>query len=571
MLVDLRRALELLELRPSRVAMSVAAGVATLGSALTLAAVSAWLITRAWQMPPVLDLTVAVVAVRALGISRGVFRYLERLATHDTALRGTTSARTRLYERLAAGNPAAAAGLRRGDLMSRTGNDVDVLGDVVVRAIVPIFVSIVLAIAAVVVLAFVSPAAALILLLALMVAGVLAPYWAARSAVIAESEGISARAEFSETAVRALDHAGELRVAGRLDETLRDAAEANRASVKARDRAAIPAAFADAALPLSIGAAVLGSLLVGISLYGSTGGTAGGMTPMALAIIVLVPLSAFEATSALPGAAIALTRARISATRIVELLDAADEAAPQTANDLDSLTGRVTATSLRCGWPGSSSTTVPVDLDVGPGARVAIVGPSGIGKSTFLMTLAGLLPPISGTVEGSGARFFAEDAHLFDTSILENLRVARGDVQSDEALEALDRVGLGAWISSLPDGIDTTLVGGAQAVSGGQRRRILLARALLSDAAILLLDEPTEHLDDDGGAQLLRRLLDQSDGIVDGKRAVVVVTHQLPVDTRADLVLDLGSREKNIPLPTSESRRTLLSTRERRWSDVEEL
>ncbi|ORI15311.1 thiol reductant ABC exporter subunit CydC [Rhodococcus sp. 1163] len=571
MLVDLRRALELLELRPSRVAMSVAAGVATLGSALTLAAVSAWLITRAWQMPPVLDLTVAVVAVRALGISRGVFRYLERLATHDTALRGTTSARTRLYERLAAGNPAAAAGLRRGDLMSRTGNDVDVLGDVVVRAIVPICVSIVLAIAAVVVLAFVSPAAALILLLALVVAGVLAPYWAARSAVIAESEGISARAEFSETAVRALDHAGELRVAGRLDKTLRDAAEANRASVKARDRAALPAAFADAALPLSIGAAVLGSLLVGISLYGSTGGTAGGMTPMALAIIVLVPLSAFEATSALPGAAIALTRARISASRIVELLDAADEPAPQTVNDLDSLTDRVTARNLRCGWPGSSSTTVPVDLDVGPGARVAIVGPSGIGKSTLLMTLAGLLPPISGTVEGSGARFFAEDAHLFDTSILENLRVARGDVQPDEAVEALDRVGLGAWISSLPDGIDTTLVGGAQAVSGGQRRRLLLARALLSDARILLLDEPTEHLDDDGGAQLLRRLLDRSDGIVDGNRAVVVVTHQLPPDNHADLVLDLDLPGEIIPLPTSESRRTLLSTRERRWSDVEEL
>ncbi|MCZ4076714.1 thiol reductant ABC exporter subunit CydC [Rhodococcus sp. H36-A4] len=571
MLVDLRRALELLELRPSRVAMSVAAGVATLGSALTLAAVSAWLITRAWQMPPVLDLTVAVVAVRALGISRGVFRYLERLATHDTALRGTTSARTRLYERLAAGNPAAAAGLRRGDLMSRTGNDVDVLGDVVVRAIVPICVSIVLAIAAVVVLAFVSPAAALILLLALVVAGVLAPYWAARSAVIAESEGISARAEFSETAVRALDHAGELRVAGRLDETLGEAAEANRASVEARDRAALPAAFADAALPLSIGAAVLGSLLVGISLYGSTGGTAGGMTPMALAIIVLVPLSAFEATSALPGAAIALTRARISASRIVELLDAADEAAPQTVNDLDSLTDRVTARNLRCGWPGSSSTTVRVDLDVGPGARVAIVGPSGIGKSTLLMTLAGLLPPISGTVEGSGARFFAEDAHLFDTSILENLRVARGDVQSDEAVETLDRVGLGAWISSLPDGIDTPLVSGAQAVSGGQRRRILLARALLSDAPVLLLDEPTEHLDDDGGAQLLRRLLDRSDSIVDGNRAVVVVTHQLPADNHADLVLDFGVADGNIPLPTSESRRTLLSTRERRWSDVEEL
>ncbi|EHI44350.1 ABC transporter ATP-binding protein CydC, partial [Rhodococcus opacus PD630] len=91
------RALPLLDLQPGRVVRAVTAGVATLGSALALAALSAWLITRAWQMPPVLDLSVAVVAVRALGISRGVFRYLERLATHDTALRGTTSARTQLY------------------------------------------------------------------------------------------------------------------------------------------------------------------------------------------------------------------------------------------------------------------------------------------------------------------------------------------------------------------------------------------------------------------------------------------------------------------------------------------
>ena len=126
----LLRALRLLELRPRRVLTAVAAGVATLGSALALAALSAWLITRAWEMPPVLDLSVAVVAVRALGISRGVFRYLERLTTHDVALRGTTAARSRIYQQLAAGDPAAAAGLRRGDLLSRTGADVDALGDV---------------------------------------------------------------------------------------------------------------------------------------------------------------------------------------------------------------------------------------------------------------------------------------------------------------------------------------------------------------------------------------------------------------------------------------------------------
>ncbi len=551
---DLRRALTLFELRSTRVGFAVAAGVATLGSALTLAAVSAWLITRAWQMPPVLDLTVAVVAVRALGISRGVFRYLERLATHDSALRGMTSARTRLYERLAGGNSAAAITLRRGDLMARAGADIDVLGDVVVRAVVPICVAVIMMIAAVSLLAAFSPAAAAILFLALLVAGVLAPLLSSRAAVLAETEGAAARSEFAEIAVRALDHARELRVAGRLDETLAAAASANRTSVEARDKAAVPGAFADAAQPLSIGASVLGSLLVGISLYGATGGAEGGMTPMALAIIVLVPLAAFEATSTLPAAAVALTRARLAASRIMGLLDAADEPDAR--------------------WHGDTPvTTLVAPPGEGGGRRVAVVGPSGIGKTTLLMQLAGVLPSADGAIDD--ARFFAEDAHLFDTSILENLRVARGDVDALEAVDALQKVGLGEWVAELPDGIDTTLVGGARAVSGGQRRRLLLARAMLSDASVLLLDEPTEHLDDRDGSALLRRLLDRDDSLLDRDRSVVVVTHRLPSNSAADQVIDLGiSPSEKSPqkaLRTSNFGRTLTSTRERRWSEVEEL
>ena len=502
---DLRRALALFELSPRRVALAVAAGVATLGSALALAALSAWLITRAWQMPPVMDLTVAVVAVRALGISRGVFRYLERLTTHDAALRGTTAARTKIYEQLANGHGALA--LRRGDVLARTGADVDVLGDVVIRAIVPICVSVVMMLAAVGLLAGIAPAAASILAVSLLIAGVGAPILAARSA------------RFAETAVRALDHAAELRVAGRLDATLAEARGAAQDSVTARDRAARPSALADAAVPLSIGASVIGSFLVGIGLYGPTGGTAGGMTPMALAIIVLVPLAAFEATAALPGAAIALMRGRIAATRVMAMLDAAP---PQ--------------------WRGY----VPSGVLNRTTARSALVGPSGSGKSTMLREFAEEC--------GSDAALFAEDAHLFDTSILENLRVVRGDVDEAQASDALRRVGLGPWLDAQPLGVHTTLVGGAQAVSGGERRRLLLARAVLSTAPIVLLDEPTEHLDRISGEQILRELLTTDDGLFGADRTVVVVTHQLPENTDADQVIDLGSNRAKKPFADSETR-----------------
>ncbi|MDG3015044.1 thiol reductant ABC exporter subunit CydC [Speluncibacter jeojiensis] len=550
------RAVRLLHLPPWRVAAALAAGVGALGSALALAALSAWLITRAWQMPPVLMLSVAVTAVRALGIGRGLFRYLERLASHDTALRGMAAAREQIYRRLADGDPAAVEGIQRGDLSARTGADVDAIGDVVVRALLPIGVAVVLAAAAVGLLAWISPTAALVLAAALVMSGVVAPALSARASAAAERAGVDAASRYSAAAVLALDQAPQLRVAGTLGRVLGRAHGEQDRLVRAVDRAALPAAFATAATPLAMGAAVLGSLMIGIDLYAHT-----AMTPMALAILVLVPLSAFEAMAVLPDAAVQLTRSRAAARRIMALLDragtavsAAEDGVQPEAPPAIPTTPRLTARELCTGWPDGPATDRPVELDLRPGHRVAVVGPSGAGKTTLLMTLAGLLPPRGGDVlVGDAATtdlsepdlrarvgFFAEDAHLFDTTVRENLRVARGDAADEQLLDALAQVGLGRWCAELPQGLDTVLTGGAAAVSGGQRRRLLLARALLAPARVLLLDEPTEHLDAAAGAELLQRLLDRRSGLIDPARTVLVVTHQLPARTEADAVIEIG-------------------------------
>ncbi|MBF6070546.1 thiol reductant ABC exporter subunit CydC [Nocardia farcinica] len=514
---------ELLEPARGRVAVAVTWGVVALGSALGLAALAAWLIARAWQMPPVLDLSVAVVSVRALGISRGLARYLERLATHDVALRSMTNARAAVYRRLArsdvwlrrdrrSGSGAAAdsaARLRRGDLLVRIGSDIDDLGAVIVRALVPIAVAAVLALAAVGLIATISVPAAMILAASLAVAGVLAPWLSARAARSAEVAVRADRAEFTARALTVLDHAAELRVAGRLAGTVTAARDAGRRSVAAEDSAAARTAWSAAATPLALGASVLGALLIGVVAYGPGGGLPGGMTPMALTILVLLPLSAFEATAALPAAAQSLTTARAALHRI----EGATRAAISPDGD-----------------------AAPVRRDLPPGRRIAVVGPSGAGKTTLLMFWAGLFDTPRPDVT-----FFAEDAHLFGTSVLENLRVARGDVTEAEAERALRSVGLGDWLDALPDGLSTDLVGGAAAVSGGQRRRILLARALVSPARVLLLDEPTEHLEAGAGADLLRALLDADSGLVEPDRVVVVVTHQLPADHRADVVVRVDS------------------------------
>nr|WP_280347798.1 thiol reductant ABC exporter subunit CydC [Nocardia neocaledoniensis] len=596
---------QLLALSPWRVVVAIAWGVAALGSGLALAALAAWLIARAWQMPPVLYLSVAVTSVRALGISRGLCRYLERLASHDVALRAMTSARTTVYRTLAhsdiwwwrttsadrfgassaVGHDEAAADraagrfgagsavgrgeagavreagprggdlreLRRGDLLVRIGRDIDDLGAVVVRVLVPVAVAVVLSLAAVVLIAFISVPAAVILAVALAVSGMLAPWLSSLAAREADEANQADRAEFTAEALTVLDHAPELRVAGKLDTALAKADAATGRAVRAEDTAAAHSAWAAAATPLSIGVSALGALLVGIAAYGPTGGLPGGMTPMALTILVLVPLSAFEAVGALPAAATTLTTSRAALHR----LRAAESG--RTAESGRAVEPGGAVETSRTSEPGRSRTveagdgpaggrTAPDDaaarrrpelegvgaarIPLPAGRRIAVVGPSGAGKTTLLMAWAGLFDR-----PGDGVTFFAEDAHLFSTSILENLRVARGDLTTAEAEDALRAVGLGPWLDSLAEGVHTTLTGGAAAVSGGQRRRILLARALVAPAHTLLLDEPTEHLAAAEGETLLRELLDAHSGLVDPDRTVVVVTHQLPADHRADTVV----------------------------------
>ncbi|WP_157104399.1 thiol reductant ABC exporter subunit CydC [Nocardia kruczakiae] len=602
---ELRELRRVSEISPWRVVVSICWGTIALGSGLALAALAAWLIARAWQMPPVLDLSVAVVAVRALGISRGLFRYIERLATHDVALRAMTTARTSVYAALAradfwtlrrdsrsesdltgstervadgapgssstlpregggdsrdggraeqpqrrptglspegeVGRPGSDAGrgtglLRRGDLLTRIGADVDDLGAVVVRAVVPIAAAILLSLAAVALLATISVPAGVILAVALLVSGGFAPWLSARAARDAELAVQSDRAEFRAAAVTVLDHAAELRVAGRLDAAMTAATTASARAVRAEDRAAARSAWAAAATPLSVGASVLGALLIGIMLYGNGFGApaeplqpapAGGITPMAFAILVLLPLSAFEAVAVLPAAAQALTKGR-AALRRIRALDPAEPARAVATDDnasapADYASGDLGARLIRA---------LP---DLPPGRRIAVVGPSGAGKTTLLMSWAGLFD-----TPRPGRTFFAEDAHVFGTSVLENLRVARGDVTDAEAENALRAVGSGPWLDALPEGVDTDLVGGAAALSGGQRRRLLLARALVAPADTLLLDEPTEHMEAAAGAELLRALLDETSGLVDPDRTVVVVTHQLPPDHRADTVVTVA-------------------------------
>ena len=594
----LSRMHELMEIAPRQLTSAVAAGAATLASAFALAVVSGYLITKSWTMPPVLDLSVAVVSVRALGISRGVFRYFERLLTHDAALTGVAHLRTNMYAGLASAPSTLAGRLKRGDLLARIGDDAEDMANDVIRAVVPALVALVMAVTILATIAPFSPIAALAMLVGLAFATIIAPFFAFKAALVAERELVEARSRLNTLSLFALDNADVLRVKGQWNSTLADLDAAQEQFDAALDKAAVPSAFARSSTQIAMIPALLGSILAAGAVYNlETTGLLGGLmghTAGIIGVIILAPLSSFEAASVLPQAASQRARSIVAAERLHELdpgnapiASAFDTSAGSSVRDAlraatedaqSAIEGRravglashevapaparaerpspavMSASGLTTGWSAEHPLAHGLDLSFAPGSRTLVYGASGRGKSTLGLTLAGLLTPLSGRVLygdapltsftpaalASRVSFYAEDAHVFATSLRESIRVVRGDLTDAEIHRALDLAGLGPWVSGFASGLDTILGSGGEDVSGGERRRLLLARAIAHGAPVTILDEPTEHLNLDLAAELMDGILTPG-AFFAADATVIVITHDQRFKESGAAVLDLDA------------------------------
>ena len=546
----LKRAIRLLELKPGTLFLACFLGAAGLGASIALGATAAWLIARASQMPPVLYLEVAVVSVRLFGISKAVFRYLERLASHQLGVSGMTTLRTNLYKTLSHSDTARIASLRRGDILDRMGTDVDNIGDFVVKSLLPAMVAAIVGIITVIGISLVDWRAGLFLTLGLLLSGVVGPLFTIRSTRIAQHRETESRAHISEVAMTIVDGAAQITVDGQTQQVLAGLSDLEDQLYDAKDATAKPAAWAAAIDVFGMLMSVIMAAYFGIFAVNDQ-----SIPEVMLAVLALTPLSAFEGTSQLGSAAQQLVISATSAVRIMNMLPPEEQvkAAEETEEVLTenckpSEPSILEAKDLAIGWPGGPVVADEINLRLAPGDHLAIVGQSGIGKTTLLYTLAGLLKPVAGSVKIDGvdisslprtqaaANFVItpEDAHIFETTILENLRVANGQLSVSEGEELLIEAGLGDWLSSLPEGIETELGSGATTISGGERRRILLARALAAKAPLLALDEPGEHLDPETADALLRDLL--TAGSEDHQRGVILVTHRLTPLDQADQV-----------------------------------
>lgn len=508
-----------------RFAGAVGLGVLASGSGVALLATAAWLLSRAAEHPPVMYLMVAVVAVRFFGIGKGVFRYAERLLGHRVALERQSVDRIAVYRRLATRLLPISG---RHDLVSRLTQDLATTADTTVRVWLPLVVAVVVAVGSVGFVAAFSPAAAVVLAIGLGVAIVVGPVLGARLTRRSQADLAAARGALAAEVGMVHGLAAELSAYGLATDRLRIAATADGRLRRIERRAAAAAGLGAAIQLAALGVASAASLAVAGAELG-----AGQLPGTMVAVLALLPLALVDVVAPLPAALGALQAARAASSRVAAvgtgpaLVDEAREPARPAAG--------LEAHHLAVGWPGAAPALTDLELVCRPGERLAVVGPSGLGKSTLVATIAGLLPPRAGTLtRPSRVAVLTQDAHLFDTTVRENLRLADPAAADADLRAALGQVGLDL-------DLDRRIGEHGATISGGEGRRLALARLLVAgaDHDLVVLDEPTEHLDRDTAADLLATV-DRAWPTA----AVLVVTHDPD-----SVVRHLGARVVDLARP----------------------
>ncbi len=513
-------------------------GGLTIGSSIGLMATSAWLIAKAALEPSIADLGVAVVAVRFFGIARGVFRYLERLVSHDTTFRLLAHLRVIFYRAVEPLAPARLTEFRSGDLLGRVVGDIESLQNVYLRAVAPPLVALMVAAGLTLLFAAFDPLVALIALACLLIAGIGAPllaWWSARRAGRAH---IQARADLNAALIDGIQGLPESLIYGYappLDD-LND-----QISVQETRLALIDGLQSGLMILLTNGAALL-VLAVAIP----------RVDPIYLALLALATTAAFEAIMPLAQAAQQLGATLAAAERLFEVIDTlpavTDPPDPAPApRNYDLVLRDVTFRYAS----GSLPALDHVSLTIPAGAKVAIVGTSGSGKSTLANLLVRFWDVELGaiTLGGTDLRAYRQTdlrsavgmmeqrTHLFNTTIRENIWIGRRDADEAEVMAVAQQAQIHDFIAALPEGYLTLAGENGVKLSAGERQRIALARVLLKGAPILVLDEPTANLDSLNERAILETILEHSAG-----RTLILLTHRRALLDHFDriVVLDHG-------------------------------
>lgn len=531
------------------IALSALLGFATIGSGVGLMATAAFIIASAALHPSVADLAVPIVGVRFFGISRGVFRYLERYVSHRVTFWLLARLRVWFYRSVEPLAPARLSDHRSGDLLSRVVGDIETLQHFYVRVIAPPVVALLVGLFVWLLLRSYDLRLANLLVVFLLLAGVGVPLLVHRLSSESGREMAKLRSELNVHLVDGIQGMADLVSFGQ------DGRQRERVRLLSRDWTRIQ----DWMARVNGLHAALGTLLANLGMWTVVvlavplvaEGTLEGVY---LPVLALAALASFEAVLPLPLAFQYMGHSLEAGRRLFEI--ATDHSPVATQQPVLGTWHRelgpvpdLLVENLRFSYGPDEPTALDgVSFELPRGGRTAIVGPSGAGKSTLVNLILRFWEYQEGRIllGGRELREYGEEelrgvigvvsqrTHLFSGTVRENLLIARPDASDEDLLRAAELARLHSFVRTLPRGYDTWIGEQGARLSAGERQRVAIARALLKEAPLLILDEATANLD----SLTEREVMEAIHSLMEG-RTTLIITHRLVGLEMADEVLVL--------------------------------
>ena len=468
--------------------------------------------------------------VRGAAIFRTAGRYAERLVSHDATFRVLAHLRVFTFTKIMPLSPGGIARFRQADLLNRLVADVDTLDHLYLRVISPLVSALVVILLVTFGLSFLDVKLALTLGAIMLVLILLLPVIFYRAGKPAGRELTALRSDYRMQLTSWLQGQSELVVFGAQPRFRQQLNDIERRWMLRQQQQAKLTGLSQAMVIAAAG------LTVTLMLWLAAGGISQFPQPGALiALFVFTPLAAFEALGPVAAAFQHLGQVIASAQRVSQIIDQPADVTFPTQGPVAAEHVSLSLQNLNFTYPGQPLPVLKnVTLDVRAGEHIALLGQTGCGKSTLLQLLTRGWDITSGTLEINGHAIGAYDeatlrkmitvvsqrAHVFNTTLRENLRMASPDCTDEQIAEVLRQVDLHVLLEN--EGLNAWLGEGGRQLSGGEQRRIGLARALLHDAPLLLLDEPTEGLDAETEQHILALLHKHCQN-----KTLLLVTHRL--------------------------------------------
>ena len=521
-------------------ALAALIGFATTGSGIGLLMTSAYIIAKAALQPPMVTLQLGIAGVRFFGLARGVFRYAERLISHNITFKILAKLRLWFYDAIEPLAPARLMHFKSGDLLQRVVDDIQSLENIYTRVIGPPLTALLVAALMWSLLGVYSLQAALLILCFHTLAGIGVPLLTRQLSRGVQVGIMNHKAEQQVLALDLFQGIGELQLYGKLPEHLAAMQSTESGKLQLQRKNAIIEGLHESLTGLLMNGAliaILWALIPSIS--------TGAVNGISLTVITLAVMASFEPFLPLPSTLKHLEADQHAGERLFEILDAKPETvAPATPLHFPA-EHTIQVEKLSFTYPGSTAKALDrITFTVLPGEHIAIVGPSGAGKSTITSLFMRFWNSSEGSISIGGHNITLFDpeelrrnialvsqrTYLFAETIRENLLLAAPKATDDDLKKALTAAGLSHFTAKLDEWCGQH----GMKLSGGERQRIAIARILLQRAPIMILDEATANLDG-----VTEREVTQTLNAISAGKTLITITHRLKAMEQYDRILVL--------------------------------